>query len=205
MPRTMSSKSGWLVSLGVGVYAAAGLGYINHAAHESDWGPRVMYVAFGLYAAMGALRLGGRRSDPTAVSGRGSSIIIVVAALFPLLARPDGEIFWEGGTWVAAAGAILGFLSALSLGRSFALAPAVRGIVSTGPYALIRHPMAVAFVIVAAGFLSIHFNPWNAAILGTAVALAFVAVVLEERLLFGDRDYQDYAARTRWRFVPGLI
>jgi protein-S-isoprenylcysteine O-methyltransferase Ste14 len=107
--------------------------------------------------------------------------------------------------WVAAAGAILGFLAALSLGDCFGIAPAVRGVVSKGPYRAMRHPMAVSFILIAGGFLAVHFSSWNAVVLGLSSALAVVSALLEERLLFGDGRYRDYAARVRWRFVPGLI
>jgi protein-S-isoprenylcysteine O-methyltransferase Ste14 len=164
-----------------------------------------MFAAFGLYAAAGALRLAGRRREPEAVSGLAPALIVAFGALLPLAARPEGRVLWAGGMWVAAAGAVLGFLSALSLGDCFGIAPAMRGVVSKGPYRVMRHPMAVSFILIAGGFLAVHFNPWNTTVLGISSALAVVSALLEERLLLGDGRYRDYAARVRWRFVPGLI
>ena len=191
--------------VGVGLYGAVGLGYVNHAAHAGAWGPRMMFAAFGLYAAAGALRLAGRRREPEAASGLAPALIVALGAMLPLAARPEGRVLWAGGLWVAAAGAVLGILAALSLGDCFGIAPAVRGVVSKGPYRAMRHPMAVSFVLIAGGFLAVHFNPWNATVLGLSSALAVVSALLEERLLLGDGRYRDYAARVRWRFVPGLI
>jgi protein-S-isoprenylcysteine O-methyltransferase Ste14 len=190
---------------GAGLYAAIALGYVNHAAHQGSWGMRTMFAAFGLYAAAGAMRLAGRRRDVASEAGRGSSALIVICSLLPFAARPAGSVVWEGGPWIAAAGAFLGLLAVSALGDCFAVAPALRGVVSNGPYAAVRHPMACAFLAIAGGYLSIFASPWNAAVLGLSGAVAVAAALLEERLLMKDGRYRDYAARVRWRFVPGLV
>lgn len=193
------------VSAGAGLHAAAALGCVNYAAHQSGWNLRIMFAAFGLYAVAGAARLAGRRKDVKAESGLGPSTFIVLLSLLPFVARPGGSVLWAGGAWVAAAGALLGLVAVLALGECFAVAPALRGVVSKGPYAAVRHPMALAFLVVAAGYLSIHASPWNAAVLGLSVLVAVGAAFAEERLLLQDAEYQAYAARVRWRFLPGLV
>ena len=200
-----SAAAGPMTAVGAGLFAAAGLGYINHAAHAGSWGDRAMYAAFGLYAVAGAYRLAGPRRAPSAQAPAAASVLVVVLSLLPLAARPEGRVFWSGGVWVAAAGGLLGFLSAIALGSSFGIAPAVRGVVSRGPYAAIRHPMAAAFVVIAAGYLLVHASALNAALLGAAGVLAVATALLEERLLMRDDRYRQYAAVVRWRFVPGLL
>jgi protein-S-isoprenylcysteine O-methyltransferase Ste14 len=78
-------------------------------------------------------------------------------------------------------------------------------VVSTGPYATVRHPMyagAVAFFIGTPLLL----GSW----LGLAVAPALIALlaaraVLEERTLARELPgYRDYAARVRYRLLPGV-
>lgn len=194
-----------LVAAGTGLFGAAALGYVNHAAHETAWGPRAMYAAFGLYTVFGALRLAGRRRPPSSVAGFWPSVIVLLGVLTPLAARPEGRALWGGGPWLAAAGALLGVSATVALKDSFGIVPARRGVVSQGPYAVIRHPMSVSFLIIATGFLTVHFSPRNATILGIASILVLVSALLDERLLMRDEEYQGYAARVRWRFIPGLV
>jgi protein-S-isoprenylcysteine O-methyltransferase Ste14 len=92
----------------------------------------------------------------------------------------------------------------LSLGSSFDVVPAVRDIVSRGPYRFIRHPGVTAVFLMAAGFLLVHWSAWNAAVLGLTGVLGVATAVAEEQLLRRDGKYVDYAARVRWRFIPGV-
>lgn len=193
-----------LTAAGTGLYAACGLGYLNSAAHQTDAGPRVMFLLFGAYAALGALRLVERRPDPTAFASWARAALVFGAMLFPLAASPDGRLVWSGGWWLAGAGAVLGILAVLALGSSFDVVPAVRNIVSRGPYQVIRHPGVTAVLIMTAGFLMVHWSPWNAVVLGLTVAVGIVTALLEEGLLRRDERYVEYSARVRWRFFPGV-
>jgi protein-S-isoprenylcysteine O-methyltransferase Ste14 len=193
-----------LTAAGTGLYAACGLGYFNRVAHESEWGPRAMYLLFGVYVALGALRLVERRPDPSAFTSWTRGALVFVAMLFPLAAGGEGRLIWAGGWWLAGAGAVLGILAVVALGSSFDVVPAVRDIVCRGPYRFIRHPGVTAVLIMTAGFLLVHWSPWNASVLGLTVLLGAVTAHLEEQLLRGDGRYVEYSARVRWRFVPGV-
>jgi protein-S-isoprenylcysteine O-methyltransferase Ste14 len=46
--------------------------------------------------------------------------------------------------------------------------------------------------------------PRNLIVLSCAIAGQVLRMQLEERLLLRDPQYADYAARTRFRIVPGL-
>jgi protein-S-isoprenylcysteine O-methyltransferase Ste14 len=92
------------------------------------------------------------------------------------------------------------------------LSPAVRiqtdrahTVVSTGPYARVRHPMYAGFVLFAVG-APLLLGSWYG-VPGALVLIAIVArrAVLEERVL-RERlpGYSDYAERVRYRFVPGV-
>jgi protein-S-isoprenylcysteine O-methyltransferase Ste14 len=77
-------------------------------------------------------------------------------------------------------------------------------LITTGPYALVRHPMYLAVLLFAAGFAL----GWRG--VPQLLALALLAAVLhvkasrEERLLAQKfPEYRDYAARTA-RIIPGL-
>jgi protein-S-isoprenylcysteine O-methyltransferase Ste14 len=79
-------------------------------------------------------------------------------------------------------------------------------VVSTGPYAVIRHPgyLAGILVIVASG---IALGSWLAAALLILTSLPFLLyrAITEDRVLLAQLPgYRDYAARVRWRLIPGL-
>lgn len=201
----MNSLAALLTFAGAGLYAALALGSINQAAHLEDWGLRAMYGLGGLYAGACAARLAGTRRAVIAASGLPLQAFVVLGALLPLAARPEGRVVWAGGAWIAAAGAAGALAAALALGDCFAIAPAARGTVARGPYAAVRHPMAACFAVLCAGYLLVRFSAWNAAVLAVAAGIALAAALLEERVLRNDPGYAAYAGRVTARFIPGVI
>jgi hypothetical protein len=77
-------------------------------------------------------------------------------------------------------------------------------LVDYGPYKVIRHPQYLLYVVgvavAAAGAGSL--GAWS--MLGFALAIAVVAVVLEEGFLKSIDQWREYAARVRWRLLPGV-
>jgi protein-S-isoprenylcysteine O-methyltransferase Ste14 len=106
---------------------------------------------------------------------------------------------------VAAIGLIIVVLGKMSLGRSFGLCPANRGVVSTGMYRFMRHPIYFGYLITHVGFIAANPGKWNLFVLVVAdVALLFRAVC-EEETLARDESYRTYMGRVRWRIVPGVF
>jgi protein-S-isoprenylcysteine O-methyltransferase Ste14 len=94
----------------------------------------------------------------------------------------------------------------LTLGRSFGLLPAHRGVVTSGPYALVRHPIYLGYLVAHIGFLLANFSGRNAVVLAVLYGLQVTRMVLEERVLYGaSAEYRAYTQRVRWRFVPGVL
>ena len=93
----------------------------------------------------------------------------------------------------------------ITLGRSFALLPANRGIVSTGLYGIVRHPIYMGYLITHAAFLAASPSLWNITALVIADAALLARAVCEERTLALDPAYRDYQSRVRWRVIPGLF
>jgi len=103
------------------------------------------------------------------------------------------------------AGTIGALVAASRLGASFSLMPEARKLVTTGPYAVIRHPLYLAEMVGILGLVLQFEQPW-ALFLGAAVfGLQYWRSVFEERVLTqAYSDYAAYRART-WRFFPYLF
>jgi protein-S-isoprenylcysteine O-methyltransferase Ste14 len=78
-------------------------------------------------------------------------------------------------------------------------------VISTGPYAYVRHPMYSGAVAFLAG-IALLLGSWVGLVLSPAFAILFaVRTGIEENtLISGLPGYADYAARVRYRLVPGV-
>jgi protein-S-isoprenylcysteine O-methyltransferase Ste14 len=104
---------------------------------------------------------------------------------------------------VAGIGVVI--MGKLSLGRSFGLMPANRGIVSTGVYRLVRHPIYTGYLITHVAFLLANPGAWNIAILACADVALLARAVCEEATLARDVAYREYRQKVRWRICPGVF
>lgn len=78
-------------------------------------------------------------------------------------------------------------------------------VISTGPYAHVRHPMYSGMILFFTGVPLLLGSWWGLAMLPLFAALFAVRIGIEERTLReGLPGYADYAARVRYRLVPGL-
>jgi protein-S-isoprenylcysteine O-methyltransferase Ste14 len=78
-------------------------------------------------------------------------------------------------------------------------------VISTGPYAWVRHPMYSGAVLYFAGVALLLGSWWGVAMAPLFAVLFAVRAGIEERaLVAGLPNYADYAARVRYRLVPGL-
>jgi protein-S-isoprenylcysteine O-methyltransferase Ste14 len=106
---------------------------------------------------------------------------------------------------VSIIGVLVVIAGKVTIGRSFGLVPANRGIVATGPYGIVRHPIYAGYLVTHAATLALYPSVWNVTILVIAdTALVFRALA-EERILSRDRAYQTYCGRVAWHLVPGVF
>ena len=79
-------------------------------------------------------------------------------------------------------------------------------VVTTGPYAFVRHPgYAAGILIIAASGPAL--GSWLAAALFVLFSLPFLLyrTITEDRILRAElAGYSDYAAQVRWRLLPGI-
>jgi len=124
--------------------------------------------------------------------------LLAPAAVAALLPESVTVAFSCAGLAVVIAGKI-------TLGRSFALLPANRGVVSTGLYRVVRHPIYMGYLVTHVAFLFASPTWWNLAALVAADGALLARAVCEEETLAKDPDYRDYMTRVRWRVAPGLF
>jgi protein-S-isoprenylcysteine O-methyltransferase Ste14 len=78
-------------------------------------------------------------------------------------------------------------------------------VVSTGPYAFVRHPMYSGIVLFFIGVPLLLGSWWGVVLSPLFVVLFAIRSRIEERaLIAGLPGYADYAARVRYRLLPGL-
>ena len=128
-----------------------------------------------------------------------------VATFGVLAGRPGGEPLWGlEPAWAAVqlVGLVLAIASIASLGRSFGLVAANRGIQTGGPYGLVRHPLYAAYFVTQLGYVLEAPTARNVVILLVVASCQLVRVHTEEQCLSADPAYRSYRARVRWRLVP---
>jgi protein-S-isoprenylcysteine O-methyltransferase Ste14 len=139
-----------------------------------------------------------------------SSIAVGVAYLYPYaqviyLRWSPGHVAWpEAGLVLVMLAAALSLVSLLAMGRLFGVRPALRGLVTKGPYRLVRHPMYLSYVLADIGY---NLQEWNSVTL-LLVLVGWTSLVYrihaEERVISQHAQWPAYAALVRYRLLPGL-
>ena len=148
------------------------------------------------------------RRPPSAVSRNPGSWLLAFGGTFAgVLFRPVGaHPHWGvvAGLGLQLAGLAVCVTSLLALGRSFGFVAADRGLVTRGPYAVVRHPVYASYLLIQSGYLLQSISPRNAVVMVLASGCNIGRALMEERLLTGSSAYGAYRRRVRWRLVPGL-
>jgi protein-S-isoprenylcysteine O-methyltransferase Ste14 len=134
-------------------------------------------------------------------------VVALAGTALPMTVRAGGQPLLPpfAGTVLMFAGLSLAVWAKAILRRSFGIAAANRGAVSSGPYRLIRHPMYAGYFLVFAGFLLNNPSIWNLAIYLLAVVCLIVRIFAEEIVLTNDPTYAAYRQRVRYRLAPGVL
>ena len=109
------------------------------------------------------------------------------------------------GYGLMAAGLLLNFYAKAALWRSFGLVAANRGVKSSGPYRMVRHPMYLGYTITQVGFCLLNPTWTNIGLYSSAFVLQILRLRAEEELLAKDPAYAEYMTHTRFRLIPGLF
>jgi protein-S-isoprenylcysteine O-methyltransferase Ste14 len=149
-----------------------------------------------------------RRSTSIIDRSHRARVLTAISMMGPVLVRPAAvaALAPEVATVLLSATGLLVVIGGkLSLGRSFGLMPANRGIVSTGLYRLVRHPIYMGYLITHAGFVAANPTIWNIVMLAGADLALLWRAVCEEQTLSQDEAYRAYQQAVRWRVVPGVF
>jgi protein-S-isoprenylcysteine O-methyltransferase Ste14 len=139
-----------------------------------------------------------------------SSMAVGAAYAYPYaqviyLRWSPGYVAWPtAGLTLVTLGASLSLVSLLTMGRLFGIRPALRGLVTSGPYRLVRHPMYLSYVIADIGY---NLQEWNSVTL-LLVLVGWMSLLYrihaEERVLSQHAEWPAYLALVPYRLLPGL-
>ena len=210
------------------VFAALLFGGAGTWAWPSGWAFLALFAALTL-----AVSLWLAKADPSLLEERMKSpvqrgqkpwdrvflslIAVVYLAWLVLMAEDARRFAWSHAPLaVQVAGALLIVVSFAGIAwvyatNSFA-APVIKmqterrqTVISTGPYAVVRHPMYAFGLLQFVGMPLMLGSWWGLAVIPPIVVALVFRTFGEERMLKTElAGYEDYARRVRWRYAPGI-
>lgn len=180
------------------------IGQINHfRADSSGWIGSVVMFIFALIAgyrwhtsgliffALLVVRdlaaswfLISRKPSKEKTDSRVNEVLAYLSSACPFIYLDSCQSLPQAGL-LSSTLAVIGFtistLAVFDLGSSFGVSPANRGVVRTGLYRYVRHPMYSGYVISELGFVLL--NPFNFILWGISIALYFYRSMLENTVL----------------------
>jgi protein-S-isoprenylcysteine O-methyltransferase Ste14 len=216
--KTLASLAALILVMGVIIFAAAGtMDYWQAWLFLACYFAASLVVSFWLARNDTALLERRMRGGPFAEGERSQKIIMAITSLgfVALLVVPglDRRFGWSSmpGS-VAILGdllLLLGWLGILAVFRANSYAAATiqvtsgQTVISTGPYALVRHPMYAAALVMLLGIPVALGSWWGALVVVALVPALGWRLIDEERLLLRDLDgYAEYRRKVRWRLIP---
>ncbi|MFD1986495.1 methyltransferase family protein [Mesorhizobium newzealandense] len=142
-----------------------------------DWNPLTVVVSIIASFGVGFITL-----EP------GVTIIPVYVAA-PLQALALGFVIW----------------GKISLGRSFAILPGNRGVMTGGAYRLVRHPIYAGYLIGHVLYLLSAFSFYNLAVYAVITFFQVHRILREEALLAATPEYRDYMQRVQYRLFYRIV
>jgi protein-S-isoprenylcysteine O-methyltransferase Ste14 len=218
LARAAIGLSSLLAALGVALFATAGtLRYARAWAFLVVFASCVIAITIDLARRDPALLARRVKAGPIAEPTRKQKVIQLLSSLAFLalfvIAGLDHRYGWSCvPTWLAVAGDILvaaGLCGVAWVFRANTFASAVievsrdQQLVSTGPYAVVRHPMYSGALLMLVG-VPIALGSWWALLAVLALTGAIVSrLLVEERVLASELPgYAEYRERVRHRLIP---
>jgi protein-S-isoprenylcysteine O-methyltransferase Ste14 len=150
-----------------------------------------------------------RRLPIKKAEGMGPKLAGFLGCILPLLVLvlPRGEVS-EPLSIILMSFGFLGIVASIYvlswLGRSFSVLPQARGLVTDGPYRLVRHPLYLAEFLVIFSRAFELAQPWPFLVIVLVLGSQIARMGIEEQILCETYPaYRDYMRRTA-RLLPGL-
>jgi len=186
--------------------ALALLGAVAHAraAFNGEWWRLSMLAFYGLLFTLFVFR---RPAWESVSRPRHWAIALggtfLPFCIIPVTRPPAGLIAVGIGLQVIAMAIALASL--FSLGRSFGIIAARRGVVSHGPYRLVRHPLYVGEALWLLAAVLQNVSAFNVVVLAVQCACQWRRIVDEEQVLLKDPQYARYRTVVPYRLIPGVL
>jgi protein-S-isoprenylcysteine O-methyltransferase Ste14 len=206
--------------LGLGLFLSAGdlwwpNGWLFIAVFTALTIPSIAYlwrVNPDIFVARSKIHGGSKGWDLVLVA----LLVLAFFSIFPLTGL-DHRFDWSAvAPWLVAVGYVLtvvGYLGSIWVYATNKFAePTVRiqterqqTVVSTGPYAIVRHPLYMWSFLIMFGF-PLALGSYLALIPGAIAAIVLVVrTAIEDRTLQAELEgYKEYARRVRYRLIPGV-
>jgi protein-S-isoprenylcysteine O-methyltransferase Ste14 len=207
-PETFAGRRGGAIRLGANLVGAIGAAYFAQASLQFYLQTHRLIGAAFLGEQMWIVVAYLIRRPARAVSRRLDDWLLAFGGTFGgVLFRPVGAHPHWGvtlGLAVQLLGLSICVASFLTLGRSFGFAAADRGLISRGPYAVVRHPIYASYLLLQAGYVLQSLALWNAMVMLFVTSCNVGRALAEERLLGMNGRYEEYRTQVRWRLIPGV-
>jgi protein-S-isoprenylcysteine O-methyltransferase Ste14 len=172
-----------------------------HARHYGGITDLVWMVGAALMGVFSLLRQPPIAATVNAQSISTTALMMILPLFMRAVASASGPRIMIG-LGVEVFGVLVSEGARLYLGRRFGLLPANRGIVLTGPFAVVRHPIYSGWLILSLGYLVAYPLPVNMTLLAVTLPFMVWRINLEEELLRRDPAYRAYCDATRFRLLP---
>ena len=194
-----------LSRLAVGVlFAVMSVNLLTDFAHTHRLTGLLLLASESLVVVLTIVRRRTQIVDRSAAA----AVVTTISLIGPSLVRTvsGGGLLPDAVTAVVSSvGLVLIIAGKITLGRSFGLVPANRGVVIGGVYGFVRHPIYAGYLLTHLAFACAYPTTWNVTVLVLTDTALIVRALYEEKVLEADRSYQSYCRRVAWHIVPGVF
>lgn len=131
-----------------------------------------------------------------------SWLFTFAGTLLPILALPSSTKGFFLGYFLQTFGIIISIVGICSLNKSFGLLAANRGIVTSGLFKFVRHPLYFSYSVSILGFVLNNCNFYNVFLFSTHFFCQIQRIKYEEKILAKDPKYRSYMTNTKYRLIP---
>jgi protein-S-isoprenylcysteine O-methyltransferase Ste14 len=148
----------------------------------------------------GAIALFAVRREP-ARKGNAFDAFLAIVGTFSMAFLPIARYHHISITVLQIVGSAIWLWALVSLGRSFGIAPADRGLKTRGPYRFVRHPMYAGELLNSLGAVIAVASAQGVIVFSIWWLFQMLRILKEEPVIAG---YGEYRQVVRWRVLPGV-